>query len=117
MQRKSLFRFLIMSFVLVVVFLQPNIHCNNKKATAAEGKGNNPIFAKAKDVGLWEAPSAPDQVITSEVKLKANAKEVGDDDMQYLEKADQKNGVYIFSDDADDIGKLPTGGFVFFKNH
>jgi len=117
MKRKSLFRFLIMFFVLVIVFLQPNIHCNNKKDIASEGKGNNPIFTKAKDVGLWESPAVPDQVIASEVKLKANAKEVTDDNMQYLEKADQKNGIYIFSDDADDVAKLPAGSFVFFRNH
>ena len=117
MQRKSLFRFLIMFFVLVVVFLQPNIHCNNKKDEAGEGKGNNPIFTKAKDVGLWEAPSAPDQVMASDIKLKGNAKEIGDDDMQYLEKADQKGGVYIFSDDADGVTKLSNGSFVFFRNH
>ena len=94
-----------MFFVLVVVFLQPNIHCNNKKDEAGESKGNNPIFTKAKDVGLWEAPSAPDQVMASDIKLKANAKEIGDDDMQYLEKADHKGGVYIFSDDADGVAK------------
>jgi len=117
MQRKSLLRFLIMAFVLVIVFLQPNIYCNNKKGTANNGKGNNPSFTKAKDVGLWEAPAAPDQVIASEVKLKANAKEVGDNDMQYLESANQKNGVYVFSDDASAVLKLPAGKFVFFKNH
>lgn len=108
---------MIMSFVLVVVFLQPNIHCNNKKAAAGEGKGNNPIFTKAKGVGVWEAPSAPDQVMASEVKLKANAKEVGDNDMRHLEKADQKGGIYIFSDDADGVAKLSNGSFVFFRNH
>lgn len=116
MQRKSVFRFLIMSFVLVVVFLQPNIQCSDKKG-AAGGQGNNPIFARAKDVGLWEAPSSPDQVIASEVKLKTNAREVGDDDMQYLEKADQKGGIYIFSGDADGVTKLSNGSFVFFRNH
>ncbi|HKO82917.1 MAG TPA: hypothetical protein VJU78_21065 [Chitinophagaceae bacterium] len=117
MHRRSAFRFLIMFFMLVVVFLQPNIYCNNKKDMASDGKGNNPLFTKAKDVGLWETPAAPDQIIASETKLKANAKEVGDDDMQYLEKADQKNGVYIFSDDATGVGKLPAGSFVFFRNH
>ena len=97
MHRRSAFRFLIMFFMLVVVFLQPNIYCNNKKDMASDRKGNNPIFTKAKDVGLWESPAAPDQIIASETKLKANAKEIGDDDMQYLAKADQKKrGLYFF---------------------
>ncbi len=118
MHRPSIIRVIIITVCFAIFFLQPNIHCSNEKGKqAANAKGNNPIFTKAKDVGGWEPPSAPDQVIASDIKMKENAKEVSDDDMQYLEKADLKSGEYVFSDEASGVAKLQPGSFVFFRNH
>lgn len=110
------YRFLITSFVLLVVFLQPNIYCNNKKG-AAGSNSTNPIYATKKDVGIqWQA-SAPDQILASEVKLKAGAKEIPDADMNQLEKADMQTGEYVFGSGASTVADLEAGSFVFFRNH
>lgn len=110
--KKSFCRFLVMGLMLVVVFLQPHVYCNNKKP----GENTGPLYTKPADVGLWEPPAAPDQVFASDIKMKPGAREIGDE-MQYLEKADQKSGVYTFSSDADELANLPRGSFVFFRNH
>jgi len=37
--------------------------------------------------------------------------------MRYLEKIDQKSGLYVFSDEAEEVAALAKGSFVFFRNH
>jgi hypothetical protein len=118
MFRSNLARICITSLMVILVFLQPNIYCNNKKTATAGGKGStNPIYAPDPEAGIQWTASAPDEVIASEVKLQPAAKEVSDGDMNYLEKADMTTGEYIFSAAADNVAKLEPGSFVFFRNH
>jgi hypothetical protein len=106
-------------FVLVLFFFfQPNIHCKNKaKDNPAGYQGGNPIFKKPTDAGIWQPPSAPNEVLASEVKRKPGTSEVGEDDMRFLEKADVSSGEYVFSSSASDVARLQPGSFVFFRNH
>ncbi|MFI5133435.1 MAG: hypothetical protein ACHQEB_03820 [Chitinophagales bacterium] len=116
MALKSILRALGITVLTVLFFLEPNIQCNNNKKTDA-GKTSNPIYAKDSDAGIQWTAAAPDEVLASDVKMKEGAKEVSDDNMKYLEKADQKGGDYIFSSSAADVVKLEPGSFVFFRNH
>jgi hypothetical protein len=118
MSRSSFKRISITSIVLLFIFLQPNIYCNNKKETAGDDKsGGNPIYAKDPDAGIQWTASAPDEVLASDVKLQPTAKEVSDENMNHLEKADMKTGEYVFSSSAGDVANLEPGSFVFFRNH
>jgi hypothetical protein len=117
MRRAPVLKSIVTVICLLLFLLQPNIHCSNKSGENTSGKGNNPIYTKGPDVGLWESPSAPDQVLAQEVKMQPGAAEVSDEAMRFLEKADQKTGVYVFSDDAPGVAKLEPGKFVFFRNH
>jgi hypothetical protein len=118
MFKSNLSRLFITSVMVILVFLQPNIYCSNKKNTTAAGKDSkNPIYAPDPEAGIQWAASAPDEVIASEVKLQPHAKEVSDNNMNYLEKADMTTGEYVFSSAADDVAKLEPGSFVFFRNH
>ena len=115
MQKTPMVRFIITFIVFVVVFLQPSIQCSSRKTKTTNS--TNPIYAKDPNTGIQWAPSAPDQVIASEVKLKPGVKEVADEEMMYLEKADKKTGDYVFSSDASGVTSLQPGSFVFFRNH
>jgi hypothetical protein len=118
MFKSNLARLSITSLMVLLVILQPNIYCNNKKTATAGGKGStNPIYAPDPEAGIQWTASAPDEVIASEVKLQPAAKEVSDGDMNYLEKADMTTGEYVFSGAADNVAKLEPGSFVFFRNH
>ncbi len=104
------------ALLLLLVFLQPNISCNNKGA-GPSANGGNPIYAKDPDAGIQWAASAPDEVLASDVKLKPGAMEVPDADMNQLRSADMKGGDYVFAASAGSVLKLPPGAFVFFRNH
>jgi hypothetical protein len=118
MKRSSILRFFTGLIVFVVVFLQPNIQCSNNKSTDnGKAAGTNPIYAWDPNAGIQWAASAPDVILASDVKLQPAAKEISDDNMKYLEKADQKGGDYIFSSSALELAKLQPGSFVFFRNH
>lgn len=119
MPKFSFRRFSIGFTLLLLIFLQPHFNCNSEKpgGESAKANGNNPLFIREANTAIWSPPSAPDQVLASTIKMKPNAVEIDESGMQYLEKADQKGGLYIFSDDADKVAKLSKGSFVFFKNH
>ena len=55
------------ALLLLLVFLQPNISCNNKKAGGGPTAGGNPIYAKDPDAGIQWTASAPDEVLASDV--------------------------------------------------
>lgn len=115
MRRSSFTRSLAFILTLFVFLFQPNIYCGQKEA--GQGKGNNPLYSKAKDVGIWDPPAAPDQVIASEVKMKPGAVEVDEESMGFLEKADQQSGQYVFGKNAPGVEDLKPGSFAFFRNH
>lgn len=117
MKKKPFSRFAIMFFALVVVFLQPNIHCGSKDSKGKSSGEGNPIYASDPDAGIQWPLSAPDQVLAADVKMQPFAKEVPDADMNKLEKADMKSGEYVFSSSATNVAKLEPGSFVFFRNH
>jgi hypothetical protein len=118
MFNSTLARLTATSLLVLLIFLQPSISCNNKKGPTAGGKSStNPIYAPDPEAGIQWMASAPDQVIASEVKLQPRAKEIPDADMNHLEKADMKTGEYVFSSGADEVAKLEPGSFVFFRNH
>ncbi|HEX2629534.1 MAG TPA: hypothetical protein VHM26_10985, partial [Chitinophagaceae bacterium] len=115
MKRYSIKQFVI-PVVLLAVFLLPNIYCNNKKDKTATDS-NNPLNERKSDVGIQWKVSAPDEVLASEIKLKEGAKEIPDDDMNKMEKANMESGEYIFKSSASSIEGLQEGSFVFFRNH
>ncbi len=117
MKKQPFARSLLFFFIVLIVFLQPNIHCGSKDKKVTKGNNANPIYAKDPQAGIQWTASAPDQVLASEVKLQPAAKEVADKDMNYLEKADMTNGEYVFSASATDILKLEPGSYTFFRNH
>ncbi|MBL0337053.1 MAG: hypothetical protein IPP73_17500 [Chitinophagaceae bacterium] len=117
MNKHSFSRKLVMFAVVFFVFLQPSIQCSNHDKSNAGIKSSNPIYALDKDAGIqWEA-SAPDEILASEVKMQPGVVEVPDAEMNYLEKADQQGGEYVFAGDASGVAKLQPGSFVFFRNH
>lgn len=105
------------ALLLLLVFLQPNISCNNKKTGGGPTAGGNPIYAKDPDAGIQWTASAPDEVLASDVKMKPGTVEVPDADMNQLRSADMKSGDYVFSPSAETVLKLQPGAFVFFRNH
>src|SRR5690606_9281540 len=119
MVKKTFRRFSIALILLLLIFLQPHVNCNNEKpgGEAARENGNNPLFTREENTAIWEAPSAPDEILASSVTMKPGAKEITETNMRYLEKIDQKSGLYIFSDEAEEVAALAKGSFVFFRNH
>jgi hypothetical protein len=118
MKSQSVFRALVYTIAVLFLLIQPNIYCkNNKSGRDVQITGNNPIFSKPADAGMWEPPAAPDVILASEVKLKPGAAEVKDDDMKFFEKADMTTGEYVFSSAASGVAKLQPGSFAFFRNH
>src|SRR5690606_11915668 len=105
--------------LVLLIFLQPHINCNDDKpgGEAARENGNNPLFIRDENTAIWEAPSAPDEILASTVTMKPGAKEITENNMRFLEKIDQKSGMYVFSDDAEEVAALAKGSFVFFRNH
>src|SRR5690606_37803148 len=116
MVMKTFRRFSIAFMLVLLIFLQPHINCNDDKpgGEAARENGNNPLFIRDENTAIWEAPSAPDEILASTVTMKPGAKEITENNMRFLEKIDQKSGMYVFSDDAEEVAALAKGSFVFF---